>query len=123
MLDFLGFILFALLLFLGIRRKRERWKQFTAQEKGVIKRQTSAMTVPILSLALAILTDINGQMLFLMSVPFLLYVGMSAIVNQISIVRPKGTPIASKGPGAVLFGVIILAGTIWGLYLLSSQAF
>lgn len=101
--NFVGFIIIALLLFFSISRNRERWTQFTAQEKSIIKRQTSAMTVPLFSLALAIFADINGQMLFLVSVPFLLYVGISAIVNQISIVRPKGSLIASTGPVAVLF--------------------
>jgi hypothetical protein len=66
--------------------------------------------VPLSLLSLYLANSIQWG--FLMILPLHLFIGISSVRNQVSILKPRGRGGCSRGNQAVIYGNIMIAGTL-----------
>ena len=92
------------------------------EETVVLQWQYGALaTVFILSIPMTILVVnlFNGSIKYIFvifSIP-LLFIGISSIIHQVSILRPRGQKDPSRGTRAVILGALMIVGGIFQLSL------
>lgn len=91
-------------------------------ERTIIKRQYAAFFIALIMFipSLLFFGTIFHNAKYGMIVPLviMIYIGVSSVINRISIIRPKGRINHSTGKQAVIYGVITLAGLIANIIFL-----